>query len=98
MNKPIIVKTWTPDFDLSKQILQTISIWVKFPNLPFELQGIESLSMISSQLSLPLYADECTTKVASISFARIFIELDSTKELPFTIKGEDPNRRLKSDI
>ncbi|WMV45435.1 hypothetical protein MTR67_038820 [Solanum verrucosum] len=32
--KPIIVKKWTPDFDFTKEVMQTIPIWVKFPNLP----------------------------------------------------------------
>ncbi|KAK4713334.1 hypothetical protein R3W88_019241 [Solanum pinnatisectum] len=33
-SKPIIVKTWSPEFDFNKEVMQTIPIWVKFPNLP----------------------------------------------------------------
>uniref|UniRef100_M1DNN1 Endonuclease/exonuclease/phosphatase n=1 Tax=Solanum tuberosum TaxID=4113 RepID=M1DNN1_SOLTU len=93
-NRPIIAKTWSPDFDLSKEVLQTIPIWVKFPNLPLNCWGIQSLSRISSGLGLPLYADECTTKVARISFARVLIELDITKELPLLVRVEDPNGKV----
>ncbi|KAH0653299.1 hypothetical protein KY289_030977 [Solanum tuberosum] len=93
-NMPIIAKTWSPDFDLSKEVLQTIPIWVKFPNLPLNCWGIQSLSRISSGLGLPLYADECTTNVARISFARVLIELDITKELPLSVRVEDPNGRV----
>lgn len=52
------------------------------------------MSRISSCLGLPLYADECTTKVARISIARVMIELDITKEIPLMIKVEDPNGRM----
>ena len=41
-----------------------------------------------------MYADEYTTKVARISFARVLIELDITKELPLSVRMEDPNGRV----
>lgn len=43
---------------------------------------------------MPLYADECTTNVDRISFARVLIELDITKELVTTVKVEDPTGRI----
>jgi len=52
---------------------------------------MQSLSKISRGLGFPLYADECTTKVARISFERVLIELDITKDLSFMVKEEDPN-------
>lgn len=33
-NKPIIVKVWSPKFDFNKEVLQSVPIWVKYPNLP----------------------------------------------------------------
>ncbi|KAH0776401.1 hypothetical protein KY290_007812 [Solanum tuberosum] len=33
-NQPIIVKAWSSDFDFNKEVLQTVPIWVKYPNLP----------------------------------------------------------------
>ncbi|XP_019237787.1 PREDICTED: uncharacterized protein LOC109217944 [Nicotiana attenuata] len=77
-NKPIIVKLWSADFDFNKEVLQTIPV---------------SLSRISSGLGIPLYADACTTQVDRISYARVLIEMDVTKELPRSIKVTDPNGR-----
>lgn len=34
-NKPIIVKLWSANFDFQAEVLQTVPIWVKLPNLPF---------------------------------------------------------------
>ncbi|KAK6773868.1 hypothetical protein RDI58_029107 [Solanum bulbocastanum] len=83
-NRPIIVKVWSPEFDFNKEVLQTIPIW-----------SMDSLSRINSGLGEALYADECTTKVDRISFARVLIEMDVARELPRKLKVEDPNGRRK---
>ncbi|XP_019256569.1 PREDICTED: uncharacterized protein LOC109235000 [Nicotiana attenuata] len=76
-NKPIIVKVWSADFDINKEVLQTIPVWFK----------------ISSGLGIPLYADACTTQVDRISYARVLVEMNVAKELPRSIKVTDPNGR-----
>ncbi|KAG5626988.1 hypothetical protein H5410_012206 [Solanum commersonii] len=75
-NRSIIVKVWSPEFNFNKEVLQTVPIWVKYPNLPLSCWSMDSLSRISSRLGEPLYADECSTKVDRISFARVLIEMD----------------------
>ncbi|KAK4731720.1 hypothetical protein R3W88_024708 [Solanum pinnatisectum] len=52
---PIIMKLWTDDFDFHAEILQTIPIWVRLPNLPLNSWGMDSLSRIGSGLAVPLY-------------------------------------------
>ncbi|KAG5620751.1 hypothetical protein H5410_005969 [Solanum commersonii] len=54
---------------------------------------MDSPSRISSGLGVPLYADECTTMVERISFARVLVEIDVARELPKKLKVEDPNWR-----
>ncbi|XP_019260265.1 PREDICTED: uncharacterized protein LOC109238288 [Nicotiana attenuata] len=92
-NKPIMAKMWSADFDFNKEVLQTIPVWVKYPNLPLNCWGKRSLSRISSGLGIPLYADAYTTQVDRISYARVLIEMDVTKKLPRSIKVTDPNGR-----
>ncbi|XP_075076350.1 uncharacterized protein LOC142163006 [Nicotiana tabacum] len=85
-NKPIIIKPWRASFDFQVEVLQTVPIWAKFPNLPLSCWGMDSLSRTRSGLGIPLYADKCTTKVERILYARILIEMDVTRELPTRIK------------
>ncbi|TMW81652.1 hypothetical protein EJD97_008480 [Solanum chilense] len=47
-NKPIIVKVWNSDFNFNKEVLQTVPIWVKYPNLTLNCWSMDSLSRISS--------------------------------------------------
>lgn len=37
-------------------------------------------------IGVPLFADECTSKQQRITFARLLIEVDLTKELPQQVK------------
>ncbi|XP_019246473.1 PREDICTED: uncharacterized protein LOC109226128 [Nicotiana attenuata] len=90
-NRPVITKAWTTDFDFNEEVLKTLPLWVKLPNLPLNCWGMDSLSRIGSGLGIPMYADECTTKVERISYARILVEMDITKPLPTKIIVKDPS-------
>lgn len=84
-NKPIILKPWTPEFNLEKEFPTAIPLWVKFSNLPMSCWSKDSLSRITSAVDKPVYADECTANQIRISFARILIEVNITNPLPTEI-------------
>ncbi|XP_021744067.1 uncharacterized protein LOC110710117 [Chenopodium quinoa] len=92
--KPAIVKPWCPDFDFHAEILRTIPLWVKFPNLPLNCWGSHTLSRLGSLLGVPICADECTTRQLRVSFARVLIEIDVTKPLPSSVWVESPLKEL----
>ncbi|KAG5609488.1 hypothetical protein H5410_020769 [Solanum commersonii] len=81
---------WTEDFDVDQEFPAKIPIWVKFPNLPMNCWGCDSLSRIASAIGIPMFADECTTKQMRISFARMLVEVDVTKPLLDKINVMDP--------
>ncbi|XP_070014728.1 uncharacterized protein [Nicotiana sylvestris] len=89
-NRPILMKAWTPDFNLHDEVLRTIPLWVKFPNLPLICWSMKALSKIGSALGNPVYADDYTTGTVRISYARMLIEMDITKPLPRRVKMQDP--------
>ncbi|XP_019229886.1 PREDICTED: uncharacterized protein LOC109210864 [Nicotiana attenuata] len=45
---------------------------------------------MTSAIGTPIYADECTAKKKRVSFARMLIETNITRELPTKIKVMDP--------
>lgn len=61
-NKPIILKPWSPNFNLIKIFPTEIHLWVKFPNLPIPYWGKDSLSRIASDVGKLVYADESTAE------------------------------------
>ncbi|XP_019228707.1 PREDICTED: uncharacterized protein LOC109209818 [Nicotiana attenuata] len=93
-NRPIVVKQWTANFDFDEEDLKNIPIWVKLPNLPLSCWSAKTLSKIGSGLGQPIYADACTSNIDRISYARILVEIDVTKELPKSVKVKDPKGRI----
>lgn len=79
--KLMIVKQWSANFNFQSKVLKVVPIRVKLPNLPLNCWSEDSLSRIGSLLGIPLYADECTTKYLRVSFARILVQMDVTKEI-----------------
>lgn len=92
--KPLIVQLWELDFSFDNEVLRVIPLWVKLPNLPLNCWGVRSLSRISSGLGNPVYADECTSKMERISYARVLIEMDVTGLLPQAVRVQDPTGRV----
>ncbi|KAH0764709.1 hypothetical protein KY285_000580 [Solanum tuberosum] len=93
-NRPLILKPWTPEFDFSVEFPTEIPLWVKFPKLPMNCWGVNSLSQIASAIGSPIFADQCTTKQSRISFARMLIEVNVTIDLPEEITVMDPSGRV----
>ncbi|XP_015169869.1 uncharacterized protein [Solanum tuberosum] len=94
LRRPVIMKPWVPEFNFKEEILTTIPLWVKIPNLPLNCWNSVVLSNIGSSLGNPLYADECTTQTSRISFARILVEVDVTRPLAKVIKIKYPKGRI----
>lgn len=91
--KTMIIQQWTSSFDFHKEVQKVIPILVKLPNLPLNCWSENSLSKIGSLLGVPIYADDCTTKILRVSFARFLVEMDVSKVVPKEIQIEDPNGR-----
>lgn len=53
--------------------------------------GVGSLSRIASVIGKSIFADECTPKQTRISYARMLIEVNVTKELPSEVWVMEPN-------
>ncbi|KAH0682845.1 hypothetical protein KY289_020597 [Solanum tuberosum] len=81
LRRPIIMKPWVLEFNFKEEILTTIPLWVKLPNMPLNCWNSVVLSKIGSSVGKPLYVDECTTQTSRISFARILMEIDVTRPL-----------------
>nr|XP_016466283.1 PREDICTED: uncharacterized protein LOC107789027 [Nicotiana tabacum]XP_016466284.1 PREDICTED: uncharacterized protein LOC107789027 [Nicotiana tabacum] len=93
-NRPIIMKAWSEEFNVQNEVLKTIPLWVRFPNLPINCWSMKALRKIGSTLGNPVYADECTTGSIRISYTRMLIEMNITKPLPRSVKLQDPKGRL----
>jgi hypothetical protein len=94
-NMPMLLRDWKPDFSLKRDLLRTLPIWVKLPQLPLHLWGIQSLSKIGSAIGKPLVTDECTAHKLRVSYARMLVEIDVTQDLPQDIIRSEIVRATK---
>lgn len=78
--QPVIIKSWSEEFDFRKEILRSILVWIKLPNISLACWSADSLSRIGSVVGIPLYADECTAKQSRVSYSRLLIQMDVIKE------------------
>ncbi|XP_058732852.1 uncharacterized protein LOC131604428 [Vicia villosa] len=88
--KPVLLHDWNPKFTLHDDILRVLPIWVMFPQLPLIYWGERSMGKIASAIGKPLMTDECTSKKLRVSYARVLVEVDVTKELKKHITIRDP--------
>ncbi|XP_059309481.1 uncharacterized protein LOC132060459 [Lycium ferocissimum] len=97
-NRPVITRAWSPNFSFKNKVLRTIPLWIRLPNLPMNCWGTETLSKIGSVLGCSLYADACTTELERVSYARILVEMDVNREMPMTVKVQDPSGKMMNKL
>ncbi|XP_058767236.1 uncharacterized protein LOC131640886 [Vicia villosa] len=94
-NKPMILLEWRHDFTMAKDMLRSIPIWIKLPNLPLPMWGASSLGKIGSAVGIPLFTDECTAEKLRVSYARLLVEVDVTQKLCEEITIRDHEGKLR---
>ncbi|XVF49581.1 hypothetical protein PTKIN_Ptkin04bG0024000 [Pterospermum kingtungense] len=63
-----------------------LSVWVHLHNVPIEAFSKKGLSYIASALGKPLYMDRYTAQMERLSYARVCVELDADKDIPYAIE------------
>ncbi|XP_058732785.1 uncharacterized protein LOC131604357 [Vicia villosa] len=95
-NMPMILRDWKPNFSMKKDMLRTIPLWMKLPQLPLEYWGANSLKKIGSAIGRPVVTDECTAHKLRVSYARILVEIDATQEVPKVVMIQNSEGELVS--
>jgi len=69
------VKAWNESLSLDTSTLQSLPIWVQFPELDIKYWGVESISKLGSMLGIPIKMDRTTKEKTAIRYARVLIEM-----------------------
>ncbi|XP_074265658.1 uncharacterized protein LOC141588102 [Silene latifolia] len=78
----LVLKHWSPMFSFEMEKVSRVPVCVLFSGLDPFLWSDVVLSKISSKLGRPLFADPTTTTKAKLSFARVLIGMDVSKNMP----------------
>lgn len=85
-------------FDFDDHELLHIPLWITFPGLPLECWNAKVLSKIASKVGTPITTDEMTESKKRVSYARILVEVDVSKELTKIVPLRMPNGRDRDQI
>lgn len=72
---PLALKSWSEDLPHQKEQLESIPIWVKFPNLTMSFRSANGLSRIAGSLGRPICMDRGTTEGRRPAFAKVLVEV-----------------------
>ncbi|KAJ0048278.1 hypothetical protein Pint_16143 [Pistacia integerrima] len=95
----VALKKWHPVMELNKVCPKSISLKVKFFDIPMELVSLVGLSYMASTMGKPLALDRiteetCDDKLGYIGFVRILIEVDASPKLSKMIRMRMPSEEF----
>lgn len=94
-NRPLVLKNWESDFEIDKEPIRVMPLWVTFPGLPIQCWAEENLGRIASCLGKPVCTDRLAAKCERIPYARVLIEMDITQPLPDELTLEQPDGKIR---
>ncbi|KAL0456549.1 UNVERIFIED_CONTAM: hypothetical protein Slati_0994100 [Sesamum latifolium] len=89
--RPLMLKTMPAYFGFQEDDISLTPVWATLPSLPLECWNPNALSKIGSRLGNPLAMDSLTMNMERISYARILVEVDASKELVDQVEFILPN-------
>lgn len=81
--KPMIIKAWTPELDLSKEVMRIVPMWIQLHNLDLKYWGERSLFKIAGLIGKVVKTDQATHKRERLQYARVvLVEAVVDQEFP----------------
>ncbi|XP_074283153.1 uncharacterized protein LOC141607698 [Silene latifolia] len=92
-NKPLIVRVWTEETELTKEDVKNVPTWVRIKALPLKFWG-KCLPTIAGLLGKFQRADQATVDKTRLGFARVMIEDAVGQKFPSKVKFLDENGKV----
>lgn len=92
---PMMVSKWSPIAEDAQPEITSMPMWVTIKNVPHSMFSWKGLSFLASPVGIPIRLHRETELVTNFDEAKIFVDVDLSKDLPrsyfFEIKGEEVN-------
>lgn len=79
---PMVVSKWSPINEESSPEARSIPLWVHLKNVPMNMFSWQGLSFITSAVGVPVRLHPETTASSTFMVAKVFVNVDLSKELP----------------
>uniref|UniRef100_A0A5B7BHC4 Uncharacterized protein n=1 Tax=Davidia involucrata TaxID=16924 RepID=A0A5B7BHC4_DAVIN len=84
-NKPLILRPWSMKMNMKNKGINFVPIWVRFPGLDLHFWAPKLIGRLASSIGSPMFTDHLTASRDKVSYARMCIKVDITKEMPNSI-------------
>ncbi|XP_059668750.1 uncharacterized protein LOC132313824 [Cornus florida] len=78
----ILLKRWSKNVNLVKEVLESVPIWLKIYDLPVHYRKTQIVSMICSTFAKPIYMDNTEANKDKGLYLRVMVEVDVKEQLP----------------
>ncbi|XP_011069433.1 uncharacterized protein LOC105155259, partial [Sesamum indicum] len=87
----LLLKHMPDCFEFKEDDISLTPVWATLPSLPLECWHPNALGKIGSRVGSPIAMDSLTMKMERVSYARILVEVDSSKKLVDQVEFVMPN-------
>jgi len=88
--RSLMLKNMPRCFRFGGEEFATVPVWVQLPDLPLDCWNARALSKIASRIGKPITTDRMTLTKERLSFARVMVEVDASKELVSSLEIKLP--------
>lgn len=81
----LVLRRWTENQNFQKEEMNSVPIWVKFPNLKLNCRTANVISKISSCIGKPICMDHQTASGKRLAFVKVMVEVTVGTVLPSSI-------------
>ncbi|KAG5577524.1 hypothetical protein H5410_057658 [Solanum commersonii] len=92
--KPVVIRPWKADNDVTKEKADKVSIWIRLVGLDVKYWGKNALTKIVGLVGNPLRADKATTNRERMTYAKLLVEIPLNQEYPTCIMFENENGNI----
>ena len=86
----LMLKSMPKCFRFEAEDLAYVPVWVQLPALPLDCWNARALSKIASRVGKPITTDKLTHSKGRLSYARVLVEVDASKELVTSVEMRLP--------
>ncbi|XP_074271274.1 uncharacterized protein LOC141595202 [Silene latifolia] len=94
-NKPLIVRAWTAEVELTKENIKDVPAWIRIHDLPLRFWG-KCLPAIVGLVGTYQKSDQATMDKTRLGYARVMVELTVGNKFPSKVRFRDETGSIVS--
>ncbi|KAL2929464.1 Cysteine proteinase [Bienertia sinuspersici] len=79
--KPVVMKPWTLEVDLTKEEVRFVPVWIHFPKFDLKYWGERTFFKLVSMVGKPVKLDQATFNKERLMYARVLVEIKLGKSV-----------------